>query len=500
MKYNVDIDLTNGTSHSLILNRINPNSKVLEFGPAAGYMTKYMKEILGCSIYGIEIDIESAKIAGKYCEKMIVTDINEMSWGEELLGECFDFIIFADVLEHLRDPWAVLKYVTNFLGENGTVITSIPNIGHNSVIMELIQGKFEYKPEGLLDSTHIRFFTGRTVQELLQRSGLTPIEWLTTKRRPENTEFKQTYDSFPVVIQDYLENRDDAHVYQYVTFSKKTCDFDFEKGYIRLPSNDNYIDRDYLQIFWGENNQFEEKYSFKVPLVFGNGFINYDITLPNDAHGNIRLDIGNQPLYGELRTITLNWKDAHLTCSSKNNFSNIRPVSSVIQLESLETYRFIGMNNDTYFITDFEIDRKKGPYRLSLEINLSNKISKIPSLLQSDYSNKNALISKQIHQLKMLKQKLSYKHNEHTDIINKLYERDNRISEINYELKYKEDKIQILIKELEICKTTLLEQESKISSLEQDLILANESLKLVEQSFSWRVTLPLRKLKKILMQ
>lgn len=161
MKYNVDLDISVGTSHSLILNKIKRNTKVLEFGSASGYMTKYMKEELGCEIVCIEIDAEAAEKARKYADLMIVADIENDPWFQKVSEFSFDFILFADVLEHLRNPEVILKQATSLLNNDGIVLTSVPNISHNAIIMELMQGRFDYRSTGLLDDTHVHFLQER---------------------------------------------------------------------------------------------------------------------------------------------------------------------------------------------------------------------------------------------------------------------------------------------------------------------------------------------------
>lgn len=120
MKYKYNIDMSSDNSLSLILRQVKPGSRILEFGPALGYMTQYLKEELGCIVYCVEIDADAASIASQFCDKMIVADLDELEyWGSQLGEQQFDFLIFADVLEHLRDPWNVLTYSKKFLDEEG---------------------------------------------------------------------------------------------------------------------------------------------------------------------------------------------------------------------------------------------------------------------------------------------------------------------------------------------------------------------------------------------
>ena len=109
MKYDFDIDLETKNSLSIIINRIKPNSMVLEFGPANGRMTRYLKEVLNCKVYAVEIDKEAAKDAKRYCEKILVDDVEKYTWLEVYKDLEFDYIVFADVLEHLYYPEKVLK-------------------------------------------------------------------------------------------------------------------------------------------------------------------------------------------------------------------------------------------------------------------------------------------------------------------------------------------------------------------------------------------------------
>src|SRR5690606_2165378 len=110
-------------------------SKALELGPLTGYMTRYMKEQLNCSVYSIEYDKDSAVQASVYSVKMIISDLEDVfTWNKELSGESFDYILCVDVLEHLKNPLEILKEVVKFLGPDGSVITSIPNVSHNVIV------------------------------------------------------------------------------------------------------------------------------------------------------------------------------------------------------------------------------------------------------------------------------------------------------------------------------------------------------------------------------
>ena len=107
-KYDCELNLKDRNSLSILVERIKTNSVVLEFGPANGRMTKYMKEQLNCKVFAVEIDEQSARDAAQYTEKIVLDSIENYSWKEEFKNIKFDYIIFADVLEHLYFPEEVL--------------------------------------------------------------------------------------------------------------------------------------------------------------------------------------------------------------------------------------------------------------------------------------------------------------------------------------------------------------------------------------------------------
>lgn len=216
MKYDFDLDLSSKNSVSLIISKIKPGSTVLEFGPAAGRMTRYLKEELGCKVYIVEIDEEAAKKASVYAEEFVMGNIEDFIWFEKFKNISFDHIIFADVLEHLYNPQHVLKKCVELLDEKGTLVTSVPNIAHNSVIIDLLHNKFEYKKTGLLDDTHIRFFTYSSLVNMIHSCNL-EINWEDAiVKSVGHTEFSNFFDKLPKEVAKYLKKRPFGDIYQFV--------------------------------------------------------------------------------------------------------------------------------------------------------------------------------------------------------------------------------------------------------------------------------------------
>ncbi|MBD2024950.1 glycosyltransferase [Leptolyngbya sp. FACHB-711] len=209
-----------GENNSLVKTAqlVGENRKVIDFGCATGYLARLLNA-RGCQVTGLEINADAAKIAEQYCERVIVADLDYTTLLEILPNEKFDVAIFGDVLEHLRNPWDVLREVRNILTENGFVVASIPNVAHGAVRLALLSGKFQYEPLGLLDNTHLRFFTYETVVELFEESGYTVDEVRRTiipVFEGSNLVPKVNRNDFPSELVQAIEQEEDANTLQFV--------------------------------------------------------------------------------------------------------------------------------------------------------------------------------------------------------------------------------------------------------------------------------------------
>jgi len=174
--YHASIDLANeNNSHSCVLGMIGHNKRVLEAGCASGHVSEVL-HARGCSVVGVEIDQSVTGSAEQWLERLIIADFDDGTFAKELDGESFDAILFGDVLEHLKDPLATLRQSVEFLSASGVVVISVPNITHADVKIALMNGQFPYSDSGLLDRTHIHFFTKESLLELVKDAGLVPVE------------------------------------------------------------------------------------------------------------------------------------------------------------------------------------------------------------------------------------------------------------------------------------------------------------------------------------
>jgi 2-polyprenyl-3-methyl-5-hydroxy-6-metoxy-1,4-benzoquinol methylase len=218
-KYDFALDMTSDNSNSVILKNIAPNSKVLELGCAHGRMTKYMKETLHCTVDTVELDEEAGQVAANWANKSFAGNVEDLDIWDELNGmgcNNYDYLIFADVLEHLHDPKRVLTDSKKLLAPNGSIWISIPNVAHNAVIVDLLNYKFIYREIGLLDNTHLRFFTVTSLLQLVADCKLDLVTRIDLKCPLANTEFNNSYDDVPPWVADFLRKRELGEVYQFV--------------------------------------------------------------------------------------------------------------------------------------------------------------------------------------------------------------------------------------------------------------------------------------------
>lgn len=144
---------------------------VLDIGCATGGLGVLLREKGVASLSGVELHEGAAAKAKTIYDQVCVGDIEriDLPWKQE----SFDFIVCADVLEHLVDPWNCLLKLKPLLKPHGSMIASIPNIRYRAVLGEILQGDFTYQPQGILDRTHLRFFTFKTIAQLFDSAGFT---------------------------------------------------------------------------------------------------------------------------------------------------------------------------------------------------------------------------------------------------------------------------------------------------------------------------------------
>ncbi len=153
--------------------------EVLEVGCGRGVTGKLIQETLGCRVTGVELNPVVAREAAKHLHRVIQGDVQTV----EIEGR-FDAVLALELVEHLVETENFLTRVKTLLAPGGRAIFSIPNVGHYSIIEDLIAGRWDYLPIGLLCYTHFRFFTRHTLADWLRRSGIERFELVPQKTEP----------------------------------------------------------------------------------------------------------------------------------------------------------------------------------------------------------------------------------------------------------------------------------------------------------------------------
>lgn len=167
-------------AQKIIVGLINMGN-VLEVGSSSGYMTKVFTKN-GCVVDIVEPDKSAAKLAGKISRFIYTGSIEDLEIQKQIRSD-YDFIVCADVLEHLVDPEQVLIFLKKRLKKTGQIVISIPNVAFWDMRLELLKGRFEYQESGLLDKTHLRFYTYNTFLAMLKRAGFEVVKTIAAEGR-----------------------------------------------------------------------------------------------------------------------------------------------------------------------------------------------------------------------------------------------------------------------------------------------------------------------------
>jgi len=153
------------SSHNKLIEMTESNKKVLDIGCSSGYIAAKLKE-KNCTVFGIDNNKQALETAKKYCKKVFLMDISKA----KIIGK-YNIIILGDVIEHLPEPTHFLKRLKKNLKTDGYILISVPNIANIITRVNLFLGKFDYTDKGILDKTHLRFFTKKTLKNTIKEAG-----------------------------------------------------------------------------------------------------------------------------------------------------------------------------------------------------------------------------------------------------------------------------------------------------------------------------------------
>ena len=193
--------------------------RVLDVGCACGAnLLAIRAKNPSAQLYGIEINPRTASVARCFGE-VTAEDVEKLDRPE--WDGTFDVIIAGDVIEHLRDPWAALRHFHRLLKPGGLLLTSVPNVANIDNLLHMLEGRWDYADTGILDRTHVRFFTRATITEMLQDAGFTVQKVRKTHSREENQPSHQKLLKELLTLKETKLTYEDMMAFQWLLDAKK---------------------------------------------------------------------------------------------------------------------------------------------------------------------------------------------------------------------------------------------------------------------------------------
>ncbi|HEX3567663.1 MAG TPA: methyltransferase domain-containing protein, partial [Acidimicrobiales bacterium] len=168
-----------------VLEHTDAGDRIFEGGVSTGYLSAAFVAA-DRIVDGAEVDPDTAAAARGVCDRIFVGDLEQLDLGQ--LAPSYQALVFGDTLEHLRDPPALLRRLRAVLDDDGVLVVSIPNVANWAVRLGLLFGRFAYTERGILDRTHLRFYTRRSAIEMLASAGFratkvvaaVPVPWVSS--------------------------------------------------------------------------------------------------------------------------------------------------------------------------------------------------------------------------------------------------------------------------------------------------------------------------------
>ena len=221
--YERDIDASERTSLSVLARHIPAGARVLDLGCGSGAIGRFLAARDGPAagpIDGLTLSGEEARRAAPHYRRVEVADLDTCELPALFAPGGYDIIVCADVLEHLRLPQRIMNQCRQLLAADGRALLSVPNAGYAGLVAELMAGEFRYRPEGLLDETHLRFFTRRTLMRFLRDHGWVAEQVDAVQRPLPDSEFRVAFDALPPAMARHLLALADALTYQFIVIGR----------------------------------------------------------------------------------------------------------------------------------------------------------------------------------------------------------------------------------------------------------------------------------------
>ena len=299
LKYQREIAEGAEDSLSKLAARVPQGATVMDLGVGSGELGAWLVREKQCTVDGIEMSAEHIARAAPHYRKLEQADLEQPDALASFPEASYDRVVFADVLEHVRDREGVLRRAAALLKPGGELLLSVPNIGYAGVVLELLEGRFDYRDEGILDDTHVRFYTLDSLCSFLESLDFTVVEIDTITRPLHATEFASfAPELLPVSLLEALQARPDGLVYQYIlrvsTEDGEPVEYQPSTGIINrfetrlfwMSEGDLQHGEHKLQRQWASLNDDDNRLSFSIEDAAGIEVLRY---FPVDRAGVVHL-------------------------------------------------------------------------------------------------------------------------------------------------------------------------------------------------------------------
>ncbi|MEO7642978.1 MAG: methyltransferase domain-containing protein, partial [Ramlibacter sp.] len=291
------------TSLSVLASLVTAGARVLDLGTGSGALGQYLRDNANCLVDGITINEPEAALARPNYRRVEVADLEQPGWTSLFEGQQYDFIVCADVLEHLSRPETALRACRPLLAPDGQLLISIPNAAYGGLVAELLEGDFTYRDEGLLDRTHLRFFTRRSLQLFLAAEGWSLDRVEAIDRPVTESEFRGSFDKLPPAVARYLLAIPDASTYQLIAAARplsRAGTAQADSG-PQQPAAALYS----VQLYLGDASGFQESRKLVKTGTMGLARQLLRFVLPGQPLTALRLDPADRPGFLHLHALRL---------------------------------------------------------------------------------------------------------------------------------------------------------------------------------------------------
>lgn len=262
------------THYGRLLQLVGRNKRVLELGSSTGYLTDAMQSQFDCNVLGIEIDREAAAISQARGNEVLQLDLDVVDLFEVLHGRKFDVVLCADVLEHLRNPERVLRACYELLEEDGSLVASIPNAAHADVRLALLGGQLPFRSMGLLDNTHVKFFTRASIEELFEAACFRVDTVSRNRWGISKTEVQPNLSARMVSLERLLMHDPESETYQFIVSCRKY--HPSEKLQLQSGSPEEELESVDIVLFETGYQRADDKYQKLLTLInFPSALLSY---------------------------------------------------------------------------------------------------------------------------------------------------------------------------------------------------------------------------------